>query len=186
LQAKSQCSGANDGIAYGCRDPLEGIIVATLSTLELRVKTLDLYGFDNGGACCVVTSSGVLSWSSSLPRIEATSVASSMLLSFCYLSLICLYEEFLITLYQFGRLTLCIKRDESLFRGHGNIFFLHLGTGAYVHGAFHASGRCFPSCLATSIQFFWLTLNHTRTMLISGAREARVFLWGGGGRRERL
>jgi hypothetical protein len=44
-------------------------------------------------------------------------VASSMLLSFCCLSLICLYEEFLITLYQFGRLVLFIKRGESLFQG---------------------------------------------------------------------
>jgi hypothetical protein len=44
-------------------------------------------------------------------------VASSMLLSFCCLSLIFLYEEFLITLYQFGRLVLFIKQGESLFQG---------------------------------------------------------------------
>jgi hypothetical protein len=32
----------------GCRDPLEGVIVATLSILGLRVKTLD-FGLDDGG-----------------------------------------------------------------------------------------------------------------------------------------
>jgi hypothetical protein len=90
--------------------------VATLSTLELRVKTLDLCGLGDGGACCVVTSLGALSWSSGLPRLTATSVASSLLLSFCCLSLISLYEKFLITLYRFGRLALFIKRGERLFQ----------------------------------------------------------------------
>jgi hypothetical protein len=40
--AKAQRSGANDGDACGCHDPLEGVVAATLSALGLRVKTLDL------------------------------------------------------------------------------------------------------------------------------------------------
>jgi hypothetical protein len=40
--AKAQRSGAYDGDACGCRDPLEGVVAATLSALGLRVKTLDL------------------------------------------------------------------------------------------------------------------------------------------------
>jgi hypothetical protein len=113
----NQRSGANDGDAFVCRDLFEGVGVATLSILELQVKTLDLCGLGDGGACCVVTSLGALSWSLGLSRLRATSVASSLLLSFCCLSLICLYEEFIITLYRFSRLALFIKRNESLFRG---------------------------------------------------------------------
>jgi hypothetical protein len=47
---KAQRSGANDGDACGCRDPLEGVVLATLSVLGLRVKTQDLCGLDDGGA----------------------------------------------------------------------------------------------------------------------------------------
>jgi hypothetical protein len=90
FRAKSQRFGANDGDACGCRDPLEGIIVATLSALGLRVKTLDLCGLGDDGACSVVSFLGALSWSSGLLSLMAASVASSMLLSFYCLSLICL------------------------------------------------------------------------------------------------
>jgi hypothetical protein len=39
---KAQCSGSNDDDACRCRDPLEGIVAATLTALGLRVKTQDL------------------------------------------------------------------------------------------------------------------------------------------------
>ena len=38
FQAKSQRFGADDGDACGCRDHLEGVVVATLDALGLRVK----------------------------------------------------------------------------------------------------------------------------------------------------
>jgi hypothetical protein len=47
----------------GCRDPLEGINVATLSTLGFRVKTLD-FGLDDGGVLLRRYPLGALSWSS--------------------------------------------------------------------------------------------------------------------------
>ena len=50
FRAKSQRFGADDGDACGCRDPLEGVVVATPDVLGLRVKTLDLCGLDGGGA----------------------------------------------------------------------------------------------------------------------------------------
>ena len=53
--AKSQRFGADDGDACGCRYPLKGVVVATLDALGLQVKTLDLCGLGDGGACCVVT-----------------------------------------------------------------------------------------------------------------------------------
>jgi hypothetical protein len=90
FRAKSQRFSANDGDACGRRDPLEGIVVAALSALGLRVKTLDLCGFGDDGACSVVSFLGALSWSLGLLSFMAASVASSMLLSFYCLSLICL------------------------------------------------------------------------------------------------
>jgi hypothetical protein len=47
----------------GCRDPLEGIIVATLSILGLRVKTLD-FGLDDSDVLLRRYPPGALSWSS--------------------------------------------------------------------------------------------------------------------------
>ena len=46
FRAKSQHFGVDDSDACGFRDPLEGVVVATLDTLGLRVKTLrsDLLG----------------------------------------------------------------------------------------------------------------------------------------------
>jgi hypothetical protein len=61
--AKAQRSGAYDGDACGCRDPLEGVVAATLSALGLRVKTLDLVVSMTAALLCVVTSLGALSWS---------------------------------------------------------------------------------------------------------------------------
>ena len=50
FRAKSQRFGADNGDVCGCRDPLEGIVVATLDALGLRVKTLDPCGLGGGGA----------------------------------------------------------------------------------------------------------------------------------------
>jgi hypothetical protein len=86
----SQPFGANDGDVCGCYDPLEDIVVATLSAIGLRVKTVDLCGLGDGGACSVVSFLGALSWSSGLLSLMAASVASSTLLSFYCLFLICL------------------------------------------------------------------------------------------------
>ena len=53
FRAKSQRFGADDGDACGCRDPLEGVVVATPDVLGLRVKTLDPCGLDEiGRASC--------------------------------------------------------------------------------------------------------------------------------------
>jgi hypothetical protein len=41
---------ANGGDAYGCRYPLGGTVVGTFNVFELRVKTLDPRGRDDGGA----------------------------------------------------------------------------------------------------------------------------------------
>ena len=49
FRANSQRFAADDGDACGCRDPLEGVVVATLVTC-LRVKTLDPRGLGGGGA----------------------------------------------------------------------------------------------------------------------------------------
>jgi hypothetical protein len=61
--AKAQRFGANDGDACGCRDPLEGVVAATLSALGLRVKTQDLVVSMMAALYCVVTFLGALSWS---------------------------------------------------------------------------------------------------------------------------
>jgi hypothetical protein len=63
FSAKAHRSGANDGDSCGCRDPLEGVIAATLSALGLRVKTLDLVVSMMAALICVVTSLRALSWS---------------------------------------------------------------------------------------------------------------------------
>jgi hypothetical protein len=60
---KAQRSGANDGDARGCRDPLEGIVAATLSVLGLWVNAQDLVVSMMASRSCVVTSLGALSWS---------------------------------------------------------------------------------------------------------------------------
>jgi hypothetical protein len=73
FREKSQRFGAKDGDACGYRDSLEGVVVATLSVIGLRVKTLDLCGLGNGGACCVVTSLEALSWSLGLFILLAAS-----------------------------------------------------------------------------------------------------------------
>jgi hypothetical protein len=61
--AKAQCSGANDGDACGCRDPLVGVVAAILSILGLQVKAQDLVVSMTVALYCVVTSLGALSWS---------------------------------------------------------------------------------------------------------------------------
>jgi hypothetical protein len=61
--AKAQRFGANDGDACGCRDPLEGVVAATLSVLGFRVKIQDLVVSMTATLLCVVTSLGALSWS---------------------------------------------------------------------------------------------------------------------------
>jgi hypothetical protein len=61
--AKAKRSGANDGDARGCRDPLEGVVAATLSVFGLRVKAQDLVVSMTASLYCVVTSLGALSWS---------------------------------------------------------------------------------------------------------------------------
>jgi hypothetical protein len=84
--AKAQRSGANDGEARGCRDPLEGVVAATLSVLGLWVKTQDLVVSMTVALYCVITSLGALSWSLVRLFSPASSVASSMLLSFsCFI-----------------------------------------------------------------------------------------------------
>jgi hypothetical protein len=60
---KAQRSDANDGDARRCRDPLEGVIAATLSVLGLRVKAQDLVVSMTASLYYVVTSLGALSWS---------------------------------------------------------------------------------------------------------------------------
>jgi hypothetical protein len=45
---KLSTSALMTSMPAGCRDPLEGVIVATLPTLGFRVKTLD-FGLDDGG-----------------------------------------------------------------------------------------------------------------------------------------
>jgi hypothetical protein len=55
FQAKSQRLGSNEGDACWCCDPLGGFVVVTLSALGLQVKTLDLCGLGDGGACCFMT-----------------------------------------------------------------------------------------------------------------------------------
>jgi hypothetical protein len=41
FRVKAQRFNANGGDACGCRNPLEGVVVATFIVLGLRVKTLD-------------------------------------------------------------------------------------------------------------------------------------------------
>ena len=65
LRANAQRSGANNGDAYGCRDPPEDVVVATLFALELRAKTLDPMVLMPAALKCVVTSLEAVSWSSS-------------------------------------------------------------------------------------------------------------------------
>jgi hypothetical protein len=79
------------------------------------MKTLDLCGLGDGGTCCVVTFLGVLSWSLGLRSLIASSVKLD---TFYFLLFIfdLLVRGFLITMYQFGHLTLFIKQSESLFR----------------------------------------------------------------------
>jgi hypothetical protein len=93
--------------------------VATLSILELRVKILDLCGLGDDVATLVASLPPWGHYRGARVSLDSRrlSMASSLLLSLCCLSLICLYEEFLITLYQFGHLALFIKRDRSLFQG---------------------------------------------------------------------
>ena len=62
FRAKSQRFCADDGDAYGRRDPLEGVVVATLAVC-LWVKTLDPCGLGGGGVFCVVTFLKARSWS---------------------------------------------------------------------------------------------------------------------------
>jgi hypothetical protein len=85
--------------------------VATLSIIGLRVKTLDLCCLGDGGACCVITSLGALSWSLGLLNLMAASVASLMLLSLGFFYL--LERGTSHTLCRFDRLTLFIKKNES-------------------------------------------------------------------------
>ena len=70
FRAKSLRFGADDGGACGYRDPPEGVVVATLAVLELRVKTLDPCGLGSGGAFCVVTFLEAVSWSSGFLSLE--------------------------------------------------------------------------------------------------------------------
>ena len=50
IRVKAQRSGANDGDACGYRDPLEGVIVATLR-IRAPGENPGPCGFDVGGAC---------------------------------------------------------------------------------------------------------------------------------------
>jgi hypothetical protein len=59
--------------------------VATLSAIRLRVKILDLYGLGDGGACCVVTSLGALSWSLGFFSFLSTSVLDASFVFVVYL-----------------------------------------------------------------------------------------------------
>jgi hypothetical protein len=82
FRAKAQRFGGIDGDACGCRDPLDGVDVAILSSFGLRVKILDHCGLGNGGGSGVATFLGALSWSPGLLSLITSLVASSVLLSF--------------------------------------------------------------------------------------------------------
>jgi hypothetical protein len=88
--AKAQRFGANDGDACGCRDPLEGVVAATLSALGLWVKTQDLVVSMTAALYCVGTFLGCCRGALVPLLSSASSAASMMLLSFPCLSLICL------------------------------------------------------------------------------------------------
>jgi hypothetical protein len=89
--AKAQRFGVNGGDACGCRNPLEGVVVVTISTLKLRVKTLDRCGLDGGGVLrryalgCVV----VELWFHSVSVRCLRSSLGFSCLSFFYLDLLC-------------------------------------------------------------------------------------------------
>jgi hypothetical protein len=74
---KSQRFGANDGDACWCCNPLEGVVLVTLSMLGLLVKSQDPSSLGNGGSYGVVTSVVVLSWNPGLLSLTASSVASA-------------------------------------------------------------------------------------------------------------
>jgi hypothetical protein len=62
FRAEARHFSANDDDAWGCRNPLEGVVVVILSVIRLRVKTLDL-AVSTVMAPCVVALLGASSWS---------------------------------------------------------------------------------------------------------------------------
>jgi hypothetical protein len=90
FQAKALHFDTNDDDVCGCRNPLEGTVVATFAPLGLRVKTLDLVG-STTMACASLPSWGVVVelWSF-LVSFQWLWWQAMALLAFSCLFLICL------------------------------------------------------------------------------------------------
>jgi hypothetical protein len=118
FRTKAQRLGANGSDACGCRNPFGGVVVAILSALRLRVKTLDLHGLDGGGAVRRYPLEGVVVEPRFHSVVSMFSVASFGFPCFFFLLIFdLLYKRFSSPpCIGSAVVALFIKKGESLFR----------------------------------------------------------------------